>query len=162
MFPLLPKLPGESDSDRWSRSFTPLRDAREMLCIESNVVETLLREILEERFDASLDHGRDEVFPGYTPRFDWYFDNAYAVDTCRDICGLMRDAAKKLAELPSNATVRITKTGDVVACKPPEDDWWYPPTAADASNNCLFIAKHLERVAASAERQGATVSFSGP
>lgn len=162
VFPLLPKLPGESDSDRWSRSFVPLRDASEMLCIESNAMETLLREILEDRFDTSIDHGRGEMFPRYTLHFDWYFDNAYTVDSCRDICSLMRNAAKKLAELPRNTTVRIAATGSIVACQPPEDDWWYPPTAADARRNCLLIAKHLERIAASAERQGATVSFSGP
>lgn len=162
VFPLLPKLPGECDNDRWLRSFIPLRDADEMLCIESNVVEMLLREILEDRFDPSLDHSRGEALLNRTPHFDWYFCNTYTVDSCRDICDIMRNTARKLATFPRNTAVRITATGDIAAFQPSEDDWRPPLAASDARRDCLFIAEHLERVAASAEKQGATVSFSGP
>lgn len=162
VFPLLPKFPGESDSARWSRSFIPLRDADEILCIESDVVEVLLRRMLGARFDISLDHGRDEIFPGCTPHFDWYFDNAYTIGACRDICSLLRNTAEKLEEFPGDVPVYITETGDAIACRPSTDDWWHPLAASDARRDCLLIAEYLERVATSAERQGATVSFSGP
>lgn len=127
MFPLLPKLPDESSSDRWLRSLVPMGDADEMLCIESNTMEALLRKVLEARFDASLDHGRDEMFPDLMPHFDWYFDNAYTVEACRDVCGLMRDAADKLAGFPGDACVCIAETGDVMARQPSEGGWWRPP-----------------------------------
>lgn len=162
VFPLLPKLPGEGDADRWSRSFIPLRDADEMLCIESDVVEVLLRRVLETRFDPSLDHGRDEVFPGCPPHFDWYFDNVYTVETCRGICSLLRSAAESLAGFPNDVPVCVTGAGDVATCRPSDDGWARPLAAADARRDCLLIAEYLERVASSAERQGATVTFSGP
>lgn len=164
IFPMLPKLAGEDYAERWERSFVPLRDADEMLCIESGVVEVLLHRVLEARFDPALDVNNAEADPWRSPRFDWYCDNVYTTGACREICSLLRSAAEALAWLPAETPVRLDEAGGVVTCEtaPEGEAWWSPLSAADARGDCERIAELLEKVIASAEKQGALVSFSGP
>lgn len=164
VFPMLPKLAGEDYTERWERSFVPLRDADEMLCIESEVVEVLLRRVLEARFDSVLDVNNAEADPWRSLRFDWYCDNVYTAESCREICSLLRSAAEALARLPAETPVRLDEAGGIVTCEtaPDGEAWWSPLGAAGARRDCGRIAELLEKVIASAEKQRALVSFSGP
>lgn len=164
MFPLLPKLPGENEESRWSRSFVPVRDADELLCIKSDVVEALLCRILIARFDTTLEPNTKEAASWRSSGFDWYYDNAYSLTACREICSLMREAEGSLAGLPDDVPVYIAEAGAVVVCTSSFGDeaCGCPLTVSEARNDCRLIAEYLERVIASAERQGALVTFSGP
>lgn len=102
VFPLLPLLTGESEEDRWTRSFCPLKEKGEMLCIESSVVEALLRRMLEEHFHANLDINSRKVTPWRAQGFDWYYDNAYTVSECRVIRDKLRVLSSTLEGIPEN------------------------------------------------------------
>lgn len=164
VFPLLPKLPGENDAERWQRSFVPLRDADEMLCIASDTVEALLHRILVARFDATLEPNTKIGDSWRSDGFDWYYDNVYTVAVCRDICALMCKAAKELDALPDATLISLTETGEVAMHSNATGGatCTTPMTASEARTDCRLIAELLEKVAASAEKQGALVSFCGP
>lgn len=162
VYPFLPKLPNESEGERCTRSFVPCRDADELLCIASGVVEVLLRRILSARFVPSLQPIIHEQLPYSNKSFDWYFENVYTVDTCRGICDVLRQASGKFAALSDDVYAFLDENGEVMSYKRPED-WIDPlPLPSEAAKDCLLIADYLERVIASAEKQGALVTFSGP
>lgn len=159
VFPLIPRLSEEDEERRWERSFVPLRDTDELLSIESEIVDALLRRVLETRFDAALPPNGPEGYPWRSPKFDWYFDNAYTTEACRGICSLMRSAAESLSSYPAGTPVRLDETGGVVTEEPASGSTL---SATDARKDCLCIADLLEKVVVSAEGQGALVCFSGP
>lgn len=162
VFPLLTPLPGESGEDRWARSFHPLRAKGEMLCIESSVVEALLRRMLEEHFDANLDINCRKVTPWRLQGFDWYYDNAYTVSECRVIRDKLRVLSSTLEGISANRRIYVSGDGRIVTARVKSDETWGSLSAGEAARDCTIISELLEKVLISAEAQQAVVTFSGP
>lgn len=162
VFPLLPQLPGESGEDRWTRSFCPLKAKGEMLCIESNVVEALLRRMLEVYFDADLDINSRKVTPWRLQGFDWYYDNAYTVSECGVIRDKLRVLSSMLEGIPADRRIYVSGDGRIVAAGAESDEAWGSLPAGEAARDCTLISSLLEKVLISAEAQQAVVTFSGP
>ena len=162
VFPLLPLLTGESEEDRWTRSFCPLKEKGEMLCIESSVVEALLRRMLEEHFHANLDINSRKVTPWRAQGFDWYYDNAYTVSECRVIRDKLRVLSSTLEGIPANRRIYVSGDGRIVSARVESDETWGSLSAGEAARDCTLISDLLEKVLISAEAQQAVVTFSGP
>ena len=161
IMPVMPLLPGEEDLARWMRSRAQAYERGEVLSICEDAVGPLLYDMLVARFDSELEDNALEMEGRFDGGFEWYGENYYAPGVCRQICSLLKRAAVELASVSDDVPVYLTEFGGVVIVE--EKGTWHAVMPAGVARvDCGLIAKFLSIIADSAERQGATVVFSGP
>lgn len=159
-FPLLSKLPGESEADRVERSLAGARETGVAFDISAGTDEVLLRRILRARLDPSLLPSDDMLW--LTPGYERFSESVYSTAACAEVCSVLRAAAGDMTRLADDCYVFIDENGEVMSSRSISDEMALQPLLpSEAARDCLLIADCLEKVVASAERQGALVAFSG-
>lgn len=94
VFPLLIKENTETYHDNIWRSFRHSKANDLMFSVDSEVIQRLLKPLLQEFFDPILEANRDLqnpcTFANQTTCFEWYGENTYTVESCNKIIERLR------------------------------------------------------------------------